>query len=612
MKCPCDESEGRGDGRDEDGRDEERLFSPLLVAEVQYGEEEVYSDRLDSDFPDIDLSQLDASDFNCLSELHWCSDQTTGGSPASVHYSTEVDELFEIEEENAALLAALTDSLDSMVDAEVGGLSVFPALGEGPSRQEEEDDDNLSLSTGDFGQSAGTDTEDPSLLKKLLLSPPNVPTGVDTHRDGGHGHRHSNRGLLPRTMRTQVKVSGACLKHQVGYSRPERSQPPYPSWYSPAGQLSGNSCLRQGSLLSVSCWSVKAFDPQAEALLSSEKELHSVVELIRYMHTYCLPARKQHAWGDRKDREAQAPIRSRASRPPTPLLPAAGAEGGLAPPGAPGAQHLLRPRKSCCSHEKRACLCLPLHPKTTGESQFSSKSFEQTLAVDLCGTAGLTPPTTPPHKPVEDEIFKPHQRKLPEQTELYAQLRGPDGGPDGGGGDGGEGREGGGIPGVHHTFGDHDYCALSLGESRKRSAALLGAILRARDGRRSHAATPPASEEEEGERSSSSRSPSPALDSAPGSPTSKMDSSEVSDSCTADRQRNKAKPDEDNCQVLYIHNLPSAVTHNMLRKRFQVFGSAQDCKRALWDEAGPGPIKSKYDALDFDTLLKEAQKSLHR
>lgn len=174
--------------------------------------------------------------------------------------------------------------------------------------------------------------------------------------------------------------------------------------------------------------------------------------------------------------------------------------------------------------------------------------------------------------------------------------------------------------------------------------------------RQSHAATPPASEEEEGERSSSSRSPSPALDSSPGSPASKTDSSEVSDSCTADRQRNKAKPDEDNCQVFYIHNLPSSVTHNMLRKRFQVFGSAQDCKVIIrndercgvikirqasserqrregeaafqnrasglqrlsrkryidLDEAGPGPVKSKYDALDFDTLLKEAQKSLHR
>lgn len=108
--------------------------------------------------------------------------------------------------------------------------------------------------------------------------------------------------------------------------------------------------------------------------------------------------------------------------------------------------------------------------------------------------------------------------------------------------------------------------------------------------------------------------------------------------------------------MFYIHNLPSSVTQNMLRKRFQVFGKAEDCKVIIcneercgvikirqsggqrhWreretvfqngpagirrvtrkryidlDEAGPGPVKSKYDALDFDTLLKEAQKSLHR
>ncbi|KAG7272908.1 hypothetical protein CRUP_002360, partial [Coryphaenoides rupestris] len=172
----------------------------------QYGEEEVCSDRLDSDFPDIDLSQLDASDFdsvNCLSELHWCNDQAAGASPNSVRYST-ADELFKIEEENAALLAALTDSLDVMVDAEVGRLSVFPALGDGPTKEEEDDDDDLPLNTGDFSQSMGTKTECPSMLETLLLTPPNVPTGVDTHRDGSHGHRHSNRGLHPRTMRTQL------------------------------------------------------------------------------------------------------------------------------------------------------------------------------------------------------------------------------------------------------------------------------------------------------------------------------------------------------------------------------------------------------------------------
>lgn len=43
----------------------------------------------------------------------------------------------------------------------------------------------------------------------------------------------------------------------------------------------------------------------AKPQFSSEKELHSVVELIKYMHTYCLPIRKQASW-DRKEREALA------------------------------------------------------------------------------------------------------------------------------------------------------------------------------------------------------------------------------------------------------------------------------------------------------------------
>ncbi len=154
-----------------------------------------------------------------------------------------------------------------------------------------------------------------------------------------------------------------------------------------------------------------------------------------------------------------------------------------------------------------------------------------------------------------------HQRKLPEQTELYAQLRrmGQAGDSD-----------------THRTFGDHDYCALTLGESRKRSAAILGAMLQAQGGSdgvstptpkaaddpesdgkvteigerllvsevtvplekqmmtvvvsssppsdcQSAAATPPASEEE-AECSSASRSPSPILHMCPDSPASKTDS----------------------------------------------------------------------------------------
>uniref|UniRef100_A0A3P9D6T0 Peroxisome proliferator-activated receptor gamma coactivator 1-alpha n=1 Tax=Maylandia zebra TaxID=106582 RepID=A0A3P9D6T0_9CICH len=751
------------------------VFSYLTESSrSQYGEEEVCSDRLDTDFPDIDLSQLDTSDFdsvNCLSELQWCNDQSANASPASIHYST-ADELFEIEEENAALLAALTDSLDGIVDAEVGGLSVFPALGEEPSQEEE---DGLSLSAEDFSQPLGSETEDPSLLKKLLLTPPNMPAGMDVHKEGVNGHRYCNRSLRLRPVRP-------LLKSDVPQERKPRA-------VRPAGRLctelhrhltttedtvapdteeedeeeededseseeeeeeeESSSSEAEGAA-SVAAAPVEAPKPQ----FSSEKELQSVVELIRYMHTYCLPSRKQQGW-DRKDRDL---LRSRA-RPEAPRSPATTSHTSTATRKLPFARRremkadsLLRtllqqsssfdvskpyrlhrppyslspPPRSLkktadCSGsfsvrrsrrlasfpsrfakrlrperareedrkegrvglklpntdlhadefvhgserifvvvaEKPACLCLPLNTKSAG-----TKAFEQTLSVDLCGTAGLTPPTTPPHKPVEDELFKPadggkgggggsepahlasnssaavktsswasrahHQRKLPEQTELYAQLRRM-----------GQASE----TDAHRGFGDHDYCLLSLGESRKRSAAIFGAMLQGRaESERVGAPTPRvAKEEREGKESEDGLVHPEAAE-----PREQLTSSS---SPPSDRQS-----DADNCQVFYIHNLPSSVTQNMLRKRFQIFGKAEDCKVIIcneercgvikirssgvqkhWreregvfqngpvsprrltrkryidlDEAGPGPVKSKYDAMDFDTLLKEAQKSLHR
>lgn len=57
-----------------------------------------------------------------------------------------------------------------MVDAEVGGLSVFPALEEEeePNRDEEQEE-SLSLSEEDFSQPLGAETEDPSLVRARLL-----------------------------------------------------------------------------------------------------------------------------------------------------------------------------------------------------------------------------------------------------------------------------------------------------------------------------------------------------------------------------------------------------------------------------------------------------------
>ncbi|KAJ8015249.1 hypothetical protein DPEC_G00024170 [Dallia pectoralis] len=860
----------------------------------QYGEEEVCSDRLDTDFSDIDLSQLDSSDFdsvNCLSELHWCNDQSDV-SPASIHYSTGDPELFEIGEENAALLAALTDSLDSMVEDEVGGLSVFPSLGEEPGEEEDLPFPSGSLSGG----SLGPETEDPSLLKKLLLSPPNVPTGLESNKESSSLHRHGSRSLNLKPVRSLVKqrkstqerrpravppAGRLCTElHRHLTTAPEAESAPSADTEeyeeeddddeeeTESEDGEDNDEEEEEEEESSSSEGEASTPPElAKPQFTSEKELQSVVELIKYMHTYCLPTRKQAAW-DRKERECPGQVRrarpecppartpqnchkttpqaqSSASRPrlaftrrrevkansllrelleavnsfdvskpyrlhsppyvhkigaivkpaqerhaelsspaarsnrPELTKDSAGSECVRSPeapkspyaedasfsvrrsrrlasfpsrfakrgragrmsveplPGArrpvqegPPVKHPLGDdhekdyvllsndtsqtvddlNDPCCQQEKRACLCLPLTPKSTGDTQYSAnKPFEQTLGVELCGTAGLTPPTTPPHKTVEDELFKPevkiesppkgswlnrtHSRKLPEQTELYAQLRKT-------------GHPSNTEPKVYRTFGDHDYCLLSVGENRKRSAAMLSQSLFRRsplEGRepkvgerpgqhcedRLYSKTPEhlsygdrADSKEEGrgltmassqsasphnsDEERSSRSPSPIILSSccqPRSPNSKADfSCENAEMCYGEKQRNKISKslfeiDEDNCQVFYIHNLPSSVTQTMLRKRFEAFGDPEECKvitkneercgvikfrqapdglqRQRWgeplfqnggvgghrlnrkryidlDEAGPGPVKSKYDALDFDTLLKEAQKSMHR
>ncbi|XP_065122717.1 peroxisome proliferator-activated receptor gamma coactivator 1-beta [Paramisgurnus dabryanus] len=823
----------------------------------QFGEEEVSSGRLDADFPDFDLSQLDASDFdsvNCLGELPWCNEQSDQ-SPPSIQYSAGDPELFE--EENAALLAALTDSLDGIVEDGVGGLSVFPSLGEDPD-EGEEDEDDFDLDSEPLTGSLSPETEDPSLLKKLLLSPPNVPVSLETHKNGS-AHRHSSRIL-------HVKPARPVLKKDKTSTQDRRLRP-----VRPAGRLctelhrhlttaqeaedtpsadeeeeeeedSDSEEEESSSSEGESTVCVEPPKPQ----FTSEKELHSVVELIKYMHTYCVPTRKQAGW-DRKEREAQARkaksenshvshslpqnshkptpqnCNSSASRPRVPFTrrreikahsllkelleavssfdvskpyrmhspPYSHGRGDVAQPDreviSPSARQAKaeprdcessqkaakRPKSPepeegsfsvrrsrrlasfpsrfakrvrvscdrserssghfgeeenavkhppidasdsqkinilkspdthnpCCSDEKRACLCLPLASKSNGDTQYATKSFEQTLCMELCGTAGLTPPTTPPHKPVEDELFKPdgkaeittkssclaraHIRKLPEQTELYAQLRRMD--------QTGDAECKG---GTQRAYGDHDYCLLGLGESRKRTAAVLGTIAPRRKIQESNgvmegqgeklvnkmneyqqrteaeeelqenqtAALPTLSPEQTSEPTPAC-SPTQELDAqspvscSPPSPGCKISfSSGSSETCheTSDK-RSKIKCGQENdvnkCQVIYIHNLPSSVTQSMLRKRFEALGHPEvvikdeercgvitlrpsqngPTQRHRWDsvspgggngsrrfgrkryidldEAGPGPVKSKYDALDFDALLKEAQRSLHR
>uniref|UniRef100_A0A4W3KJA3 Peroxisome proliferator-activated receptor gamma coactivator 1-beta-like n=1 Tax=Callorhinchus milii TaxID=7868 RepID=A0A4W3KJA3_CALMI len=94
-------------------------------AEPQSGCGASAEDRLYSDFPEIDLSQLDVNDLDtgsCLGELQWDSEQS---DISSSHYSTDGSELFQIiEEENEALLAALTATLGDIAVDDVS-LSAF-------------------------------------------------------------------------------------------------------------------------------------------------------------------------------------------------------------------------------------------------------------------------------------------------------------------------------------------------------------------------------------------------------------------------------------------------------------------------------------------------------
>ncbi|KAF6281197.1 PPARG coactivator 1 beta [Rhinolophus ferrumequinum] len=62
------------------------------------------------------------------------------------------------------------------------------------------------------------------------------------------------------------------------------------------------------------------------------------------------------------------------------------------------------------SRDSPRCLMLTL---SQSDPPFGKKSFEETLTVELCGTAGLTPPTTPPYKPTEEDPFKPDIKHSP-------------------------------------------------------------------------------------------------------------------------------------------------------------------------------------------------------
>ncbi|XP_027628623.1 peroxisome proliferator-activated receptor gamma coactivator 1-beta [Tupaia chinensis] len=277
-------------------------------------------EQLCADFPELDLSQLDASDFDsatCFGELQWCPENS---ETEPSQYSPDDSEFFQIDSENEALLAALTKTLDDIPEDDVG-LAVFPALdgGDTPSCASASPAP-LSAPPSPAPErppASSPEVDELSLLQKLLLATSYPASSSDTQKEG-IAWRHA--GLRSKSQRPCVKVdstqdkrapgppsqSRSCTelhKHltsvpacpQAKACSPERGLRPPPP-------LSPRLPAKEDEELAEDCPSPRPAPasprdspapgragPSAQA---SQEDMQAMVQLIRYMHTYCLPQRK--------------------------------------------------------------------------------------------------------------------------------------------------------------------------------------------------------------------------------------------------------------------------------------------------------------------------------
>ncbi|XP_060096583.1 peroxisome proliferator-activated receptor gamma coactivator 1-beta [Heteronotia binoei] len=316
------------------------------LADSQYevsGEEHLYSD-----FPEIDLSQLDAGDFdtaNCFSELQWCCERS---ETESSQYSTDDSELFQIiDSENEALLAALTETLDD-IQGEDMGLAAFRNMDEGDMPNSGCTSPTPSPKPAapvSRGPPLTPEIDELSLLKKLLLSPSNVPASYEFPKEAnvwrsGPPRSRSQRpctkvgGVRDRKSSFFQSQSRSCTelhKHLTSTDTSTHCPHTKSSWPPDECHSSNDSSEPQvhyahngedsdssEDLLNFS--NVVATPPSSSSEEgSSEKELHAAVELIRYMHTYCLPPRKLPPAGlvDVKHQHYHSP--SKRAKPDCPL-----------------------------------------------------------------------------------------------------------------------------------------------------------------------------------------------------------------------------------------------------------------------------------------------------
>uniref|UniRef100_A0A3B4X084 Peroxisome proliferator-activated receptor gamma coactivator 1-alpha n=1 Tax=Seriola lalandi dorsalis TaxID=1841481 RepID=A0A3B4X084_SERLL len=380
------------------------------------------------DLPELDLSELDVSDLDAdsfLGGLKWYSDQS---EIISTQYGNEASNLFEkIDEENEAnLLAVLTETLDS-IPVDEDGLPSFEALADGDVTNASD----RSCPSSPDGSPRTPEPEEPSLLKKLLLAPANSQLSYNQYT-GGKAQNHA------ASSNHRIRPPPAVVKTESPWNGKARG-----------GSSQQNRPVRR---------------PCTELL----KYLTATDDIL--LHTKASEAKS--TWGGASGRDKSGLGLGASSSSSSPSSSSTSSFSSLSSTSSSSSSTTSKKKSAVsiithaplCSAAKPTTLPLPLTPESPNDhkgSPFENKTIERTLSVEIAGTPGLTPPTTPPHKASQENPFKASlktklsscsssalackrarlselgpgalapapgasgggpNRKGPEQTELYAQL----------------------------------------------------------------------------------------------------------------------------------------------------------------------------------------------
>ncbi|XP_033992455.1 peroxisome proliferator-activated receptor gamma coactivator 1-alpha isoform X2 [Trematomus bernacchii] len=382
------------------------------------------------DLPELDLSELDVSDLDAdsfLGGLKWYSDQS---EIISTQYGNDASNLFEkIDEENEAnLLAVLTETLDS-IPVDEDGLPSFEALADGDVTNASD----RSCPSSPDGSPRTPEPEEPSLLKKLLLAPANSQLSYNQYT-GGKAQNHA------ASSNHRIRPPPAVVKTESPWNGKARG-----------GSSQQNRPVRR---------------PCTELL----KYLTATDDIL--LHTKASDAKS--TWGGAGSREKGGLGLGASSSSSSPSSSSTSSFSSLSSVSSTSSSTTSKKKSAVPSPQqqqqpppqraKPTTLPLPLTPESPNDhkgSPFENKTIERTLSVEIAGTPGLTPPTTPPHKASQENPFKASlktklsscsssalackrarlselgpgalapapgassggpSRKGPEQSELYAQL----------------------------------------------------------------------------------------------------------------------------------------------------------------------------------------------